>query len=44
MNKEYYVYCAYGVNNEILYIGKGSDGKRKQGYLILDDLYKEDYL
>ena len=22
----------------------GEDGKRKQGYLILDDLYKEDYL
>ena len=22
----------------------GDDGKRKQGYLILDDLYKEDYL
>ena len=29
MNKEYYVYCAYGVNNEILYIGKGS-GNRYQ--------------
>ena len=23
MNKEYYVYCATGVNGEILYIGKG---------------------
>ena len=22
MSKKYYVYCAYGVNNEILYIGK----------------------
>ena len=29
MSKKYYVYCAYGVNNEILYIGKGS-GNRYQ--------------
>ncbi len=29
MSKNYYVYCAYGVNNEILYIGKGS-GTRYQ--------------
>ena len=29
MSKNYYVYCAYGVNNEILYIGKGS-GNRYQ--------------
>ena len=26
------------------YFKNGEDGKRKQGYLILDDLYKEDYL
>ena len=29
MSEKYYVYCAYGVNNEILYIGKGS-GNRYQ--------------
>lgn len=29
MSKKYYVYCAYGINNEILYIGKGS-GNRYQ--------------
>ena len=29
MSKKYYVYCAYGVNGEILYIGKGS-GNRYQ--------------
>ena len=27
MSKKYYVYCAYGVNNEILYIGKGSGNR-----------------
>lgn len=29
MSKKYYVYCAYGINNEVLYIGKGS-GNRYQ--------------
>ena len=29
MSKKYYVYCAYGINDEVLYIGKGS-GNRYQ--------------
>ena len=31
MNKEYYVYGAYGINNEILYIGKGSGNRYQHG-------------
>lgn len=29
MNKEYYVYCAYGINGEVLYVGKGSGDRYK---------------
>ena len=29
MSKKYYVYCAYGVNDEILYIGYGKGDRYK---------------
>ena len=29
MSKNYYVYCAYGVNDEILYIGYGKGDRYK---------------
>ena len=29
MSKKYYVYCAYGVNNEVLYIGYGKGDRYK---------------
>ena len=29
MSKNYYVYCAYGVNDEILYIGYGKGDRHK---------------
>ena len=34
MSKKYYVYCAYGVNDEILYIGYG---KGDSSYIINED-------